>query len=121
MGSFHSLVEVLEMKTQSREHAQLSSVLGVLFLLAAILACSNPAARFTKQYKCQVPGKPEPRTPYEYVERGMEHIRADEFDCALGACSEAIRLDSKLSTAYACLGGVLSNKGDYLKALKDFD
>jgi TonB family protein len=51
----------------------------------------------------------------------MEHVRAEQFDCALGACSEAIRLDSRLATGYACRGGVLSNTGDFLKALKDFD
>jgi tetratricopeptide (TPR) repeat protein len=51
----------------------------------------------------------------------MEHVRAEQFDCALGACSEAIRLDSRLATAYACRGGVLSNTGELLKALKDFD
>jgi TonB family protein len=77
--------------------------------------------RFTKQYTCQLPGKPEPKTAYEFVERGMDHVRAEQFDCALGACSEAIRLDSRLATAYACRGGVLSNTGELLKALKDYD
>jgi len=51
----------------------------------------------------------------------MEHIRANEFDCALGACSEAIRLDSALATAYACRGGVLANTGELSKALKDLN
>jgi len=51
----------------------------------------------------------------------MEHIHAEQFDCALGACSEAIRLDSRLATGYACRGGVLSNKGEFLNAIKDFD
>jgi hypothetical protein len=45
----------------------------------------------------------------------VEHIHADQFDCALQACSEAIRLDSRLSTAYACRGGVLSNQGEFLR------
>src|SRR6185503_18523310 len=92
-----------------------------LFLLTVLAGCSNPISKFTKQYKCQMAGKPEPRTAYEYVERGMEHANANEFDCALGACSEAIRLDSRLSTGYACRGGVLGSRGDYLKAIKDFD
>ena len=87
----------------------------------AILGCSSPLGRFTNQYKCQLPDKPDPKTPYEFVERGMEHVRAEQFDCALGACSEAIRLNSRLATAYACRGGVLSNTGEFLKALKDFD
>src|SRR6185295_13740443 len=89
--------------------------------LLAIAGCSSPLGRITTQYKCQLPGKPDPKTAYEFVERGMEHVRAEQFDCALGACSEAIRLDSRLATAYACRGGVLGNTGELLKALKDFD
>ena len=90
---------------------------SVLLGLVLMTGCS----RYTKQYKCEIAGKPEPRTAYEYVERGVEHIHADQFDCALQACSEAIRLDSRLSTGYACRGGVLSNQGEFLKAVKDFD
>jgi len=106
----------------SRARTNLSLVFIVaLFLLTVLAGCSNPISKFTKQYKCQMAGKPEPRTAYEYVERGMEHANANEFDCALGACSEAIRLDSRLSTGYACRGGVLGSRGDYFKAIKDFD
>ena len=102
-------------------HFRFSSVLAGGLFLAVILACSNPLSRYTKQYKCQVAGKSEPHTAYEYVERGMEHVRAEEFDCALGACSEAIRLDPKSATAYGCRGAVLANKGEYLKGLADID
>jgi TonB family protein len=105
----------------SRARTNLSLVFILAVFLTVHAGCSNPISRFTKQYKCQVAGKPEPRTAYEYVERGMEHANASEYDCALGACSEAIRLDSRLSTGYACRGGVLGSRGDYLKALKDFD
>jgi len=98
-----------------------SSVFALFLVSLAMLGCSSPLGRFTKQYKCELPGKPEPKTAYEFVERGMEHVRAEQFDCALGACSEAIRLDSHLATAYACRGGVLGNTGELLKALKDFD
>src|ERR1041385_6588539 len=98
-----------------------SSVFALFLVSLAIFGCSNPLGRFTKQYKCVLPGKTEPKTAYDFVERGMEHVRAEQFDCALGACSEAIRLDSRLATAYACRGGVLSNTGELLKALKDFD
>lgn len=97
------------------------SVFCTGLLLCLTLACSNPVSRFTKQYKCQIPDKPEPRTGYEYVDRGMEHARRGEMECALGACAEAIRLDAKLPTAYACRGAALNNKGDYLKALEDFN
>jgi tetratricopeptide (TPR) repeat protein len=102
----------------TKETNRRGMLLIALALSCAICSCSS---RYTKQYKCQIAGKSEPRTAYEYVERGVEHIHADEFDCALQACSEAIRLDSRLSTGYACRGGVLSNQGEYLRALKDFD
>ena len=98
-----------------------SSVFALFLVSLAMLGCSSPLGRFTKQYKCELPGKPEPKSAYEFVERGMEHVRAEQFDCALGACSEAIRLDSRLATAYACRGGVFGNTGELLKALKDFD
>ena len=94
---------------------------ALLLLPAANFSCSNPISRFTKQYKCQVTGQSDPQTAYQYVDRGMEHIRLNEFDCAYDACSEAIRLDSRLATAYACRGGVLNNQGDYFKALKEFE
>src|SRR5215204_4898509 len=104
-----------------QSHVRFSSILAGGLFLAVLLACSNPLSRYTKQYKCHVAGKSDPHSAYEYVERGMEHISLEEFDCALGACSEAIRLDSKSATAYACRGAVLANKGDYLKGLADID
>jgi tetratricopeptide (TPR) repeat protein len=108
------------MKTQLRSRDQIAFLLGVSFLLIAILAC-NPVAKFTKQYKCTVHDKPEPKTPYEYVNRGVEHMDAGELDCAMGACSEAIRLDSRFAKGYACRAGVLNARDEYSKALKDVD
>ena len=108
------------MKTRLRSRDRISFLLGLSFLLITILAC-NPVARFTKQYKCTVQDKPEPKTPYEYVNRGVEHMNAGELDCAMGACSEAIRLDSRFAAGYACRGSVLNGKDEYSKALKDYD
>lgn len=96
-------------------------LLAVSLLLVTVSSCSNPLSKFTKQYKCQIPGKPEPQTAYEYVDRAMAHVNAEQFDCALGACSEAIKLNSRLPAAYACRGGVLRNQYEYVKALKDYD
>ena len=109
------------MHTKTRTSIRVWTLFALTLFLTQVFACSHLVAKFNNQYKCQVPGKPDPRTPYEFVERGMEHIRADEFDCALGACSEAIRQDPRLATAYACRGGVLNGQGEYLKAIKDFD
>jgi len=43
----------------------------VIVLSVFLPACFSPVAKFTKQYKCQVTGKGDPRNAYEYVERGM--------------------------------------------------
>jgi tetratricopeptide (TPR) repeat protein len=96
-------------------------VLISVFCLTISAGCSNPVSRFSKQYKCEISGKPEPQTAREYVDRGLEHASVQELECALGACSEAIRLDQRLATGYSCRGAVLNTKGDYLKALEDFD
>jgi TonB family protein len=108
------------MKSESRNSLRVSLTVAGLFL-GFVLGCSNPLGRFSKQYKCQIPGKAEPRTPYEYVERSSEHMQADQMDCALAACTEAIRLDSKHAAGYACRGGLLGNRGDYFKALDDLN
>lgn len=96
-------------------------VLISFFLLLTNSSCSNPLARYTKQYRCEIAGKSEPQTAYQYVDRAMEHVDAAQFDCALAACSEAIRLDPRLASGYACRGGVLRNQFEYVKALKDYD
>jgi len=93
----------------------------IILTCVLVVVFTGGCSRYTKQYNCQSAAKANPRTAYEFVERGVDHIRANEFDCALGACSEAIRLDSTLATAYACRGGVLANTGELSKALKDFN
>ena len=98
-----------------------SSFLAAALVLAGVLACANPLSRFSKQYKCQIPGRQDPATAYQFVERGMEHVRANQLDCALGACSEAIRLDPKLAAGYLCRSGILNGNEDYAAALKDIN
>lgn len=109
-----------EMKSTSRKSRRVQLFVAVL-LLGLAFGCSNPLGRFSKQYKCQIPGKAEPRTPYEFVERSSEHMRMDQVECALAACEEAIRLDSKQAPGYACRGGILGQKADYRAALKDLN
>lgn len=96
-------------------------VLIICSVLITNSSCSNPLARYTKQYKCEIAGKPEPQTAYQYVDRAMEHVNAAQFDCALAACSEAIRINPRLASGYACRGGVLRNQFEYAKALEDYD
>jgi len=89
--------------------------------MAAMLACVNPLGKFSKQYKCQIAGKPEPKTAYDYIERGVDHSRAGDNNCALGACSEAIRLDSRNGAAYACRSNVLNQLNKLADALTDIN
>ncbi len=97
------------------------SVVVFTFVVVSTFVFVPGCSRFTKQYRCHVPGKAEPRTPYEYVERSSEHMRMDQVDCALGACEEAIRLDKNYAPGYACRGSIRGQKADYHGALKDFD
>lgn len=108
------------MKSESRKRPMVLLPVAILFL-GLVVGCSNPLGRFSKQYKCQIAGKAEPRTPYEYVERSSEHMRMDQVDCALAACEEAIRLDSRHAPGYACRGSILGQKADYRAAVKDLD
>jgi TonB family protein len=94
------------------------SLIGCLLLEAA---CSSPFSRLTtKQYRCEVAGKPEPKTAREYLQRGQIHTDAGELDCALAACAEVIRLAPKEGVSYACRGNVLRLKNDYDGAVKDY-
>ena len=74
--------------------------LGISLLLIGGLACSNPLAKYTKQYNCSVPGEPEPQTSEEYITRAYKHIELDRYSnsfnqCAFDAAMEAVRLDSQ--------------------------
>lgn len=98
-----------------------SGPIGKLSLALLLLLNGTSCSRFGKQYKCELAGQPEPKTPYEYVQRGVEHARRDELSCALAACSEAVRLAPKQSAGYGCRGSVLLQQQHPNEALKEFD
>src|SRR5215510_5798023 len=98
-----------------------SCVACIIFFATLLLGCGNPFSRFTRQYKCQVAGKQDPLNAYEFVERGYEHARLDQLDCALGACAEAIRLEPRKAAGYACRGGVLWQQEKFGPALQDLN
>jgi len=98
---------------------RLTAVLSLALLLAIAVACVN--LRRSKQYQCTLPGQSEPATAYQYVERGFVHIRLDQYECAFGACSEAIRLDPKLALGYSCRGVLWLQQDNFSRALKDFN
>ena len=98
-----------------------TSLLALLVLIGAVLACSNPLARYTKQYHCQITGESEPRNAAEYVERARVHsFEKGEHECALGACAEAIRLAPKQAMGYLCRAAVYQTQKQYDQALADF-
>src|SRR4030095_9666280 len=97
------------------------SLVSVILFLIVLLGCDSPLSRFTKQYKCQIAGQPEPQNAYAYIQRGHEHVNLNELDCAVGACAEAIRLEPKRAAGYACRGGILGQQRHYRLALRDLN
>ena len=100
--------------------------LGALLLIFGGLACSNPLAKYTKQYNCSIPGEPEPQTSDDYVKRGAKHYElnnySDQFDqCTFDAAQEALRLDPKNANAYALRGTMYRTRREYEEALADFN
>ncbi|MEP6901603.1 MAG: TonB family protein [Actinomycetota bacterium] len=100
--------------------------LSFSLLIFGGLACkNNPLAKFTKQYTCTIPGEPEPNTSDEYFKRAFKHIENNKNggynECAFGAVSEAVRLDSKNADAIELRGEFYSLKKDYDAALTDLN
>ena len=60
-------------------------------------------------------------TVSEYVERGNAHFRAREYDKAIVAYDEAIRLNPRYENAYNNRGVIYENKKDYARALENYD
>ena len=94
--------------------------LGISLLIFGGLACSNPLAKYTKQYNCSVPGEAEPQNSEEYITRAYKHIElggyANSFDqCAFDAAAEAVRLDPENASALGIRGKLY-----YLRALDGF-
>ncbi len=91
----------------------------VLLALALGLACKNPFAAITKQYKCTLAGAAEPKNADEYIERARAHYDREEHSCTVEACAEAIRLDPKNAEAYSCRGLGYYYLGDYDRSIDD--
>lgn len=103
-----------------------SLLLGALLLSFSALACKNPLSSYTKQYKCEIEGFPEPADSREYFDRALKHYadndyKSDPAGCALGACAEAIRLDPKYADGYYCRAVMYRDQGERDKALGDMD
>ena len=63
-----------------------------------------------------------PATPAEKaLSRAMAAIDKEQFDAALEALDEAIRLDPKLAEAYEARGWIYSERDQHDKALADYD
>lgn len=100
-------------------------LVALLFSLAG-LGCKNPLTAYTRQYRCEISGLPEPVTADDYVDRGYKHYQDNNYkndasDCALNACAEAVRLDPKNAAAWYCRASMYRDKGERDKALADAD
>lgn len=99
-------------------------VFAALLLSFSALACKNPLSSYTKQYKCEIDGFPEPENSREYFDRALKHYadnnyKSDPGGCALGACAEAIRLDPQYADGYYCRATIYRDQGERDKALAD--
>jgi tetratricopeptide (TPR) repeat protein len=57
----------------------------------------------------------------DYVNRGVDSLEKGEYDKAIAAYTDAIRLDPKYEPAYALRGIAWGKKGEYDKAIADFN
>lgn len=104
-------------------------VFGLIFLQT--VCANNSSTESAKQYRCEIAGEPNPQTFADFFRRAGKHLAEDETlkfnQCAFDAVSEAIRLDSQKSCAFA-LRGLLrqaqakeTNSTDLQSALADFN
>jgi TonB family protein len=98
--------------------------LGVSLLIFGGLACSNPLAKFTKQYNCTIAGEPEPQTSDDFLTRAFKHLElsgyTNSFDqCAFDAAAEAVRLDPKNGDAIGLRGSLSLTRANEALAKQD--
>lgn len=108
-------------------------LIGGLGLLGVIVLAAAPFFFYglpivNKQYTCSIPGEPEPQTSEEYFERAKKHVEiftgngGTSFDdCAIGALSEVIRLDSGHAEALEFRGRAYLQREQFDLALADYD
>lgn len=102
------------------------AIATMLISLAGSACKNNPLTSYTKQYRCEISGQPEPVTADDYVKRAFKHFEDNNYkndagDCALSACSEAVRLDPKSADAYYCRASMYRDKGERDNAIADMD
>src|ERR1039458_2737477 len=56
----------------------------------------------------------------EAFQKGLSYLDKEEYDTAIAAFTEAIRLNPKYFGVYESRGEAYENKGDYGKAIADF-
>jgi len=55
-----------------------------------------------------------------YSDKCLEYLNKDDYDSAIAACDEAIKLDPNLVAAYINRGATYDSKGDYDRAISDY-
>lgn len=105
--------------------------IGFLLLLAGFgwhFTQGNVLSSFTKQYRCSIPGEPEPQTSDEYVARARTHVERNNGsgpskfdDCVISALDDAVRLDPQNPHAYRWRGGARYERQEINEAIADLD
>ena len=64
-------------------------------------------------------GEKQPQALAEAYDKGLAFFAKGDFDSAIAAFTDLIRLDPKPAAAYCSRGAAYSRKGDYDKAIAD--
>ena len=99
------------MSKASRYHAVRVMAVGVLL---AVAACTGRAIR------AQVREQSSENLAAEFVNEGIAHSDEMEYDKAIEAYSEAIRLELKIANVYIQRGKAYYFKQEYNKAIEDY-
>jgi tetratricopeptide (TPR) repeat protein len=109
-------------------------LIGGFALVGALLAAAGGFYFFgqprltAKQYRCTIPGEPEPQTSDEYYQRAKKHIEIYSGDgapslddCAFGALNEALRRNPDNAKALRLRGYGYKQRKEYERATLDYD
>jgi tetratricopeptide (TPR) repeat protein len=76
----------------------------LLFVASVFMCLALGCAKLFKRplYKCTSSAVVDPKSVEDYIKVASDHRAKSEFDCAYGACDEAVRLEPKNPKAYVC-------------------
>ena len=100
--------------TFSNERAVLGQWAGVLSVIAVLaLAVNIGVYRHVQELKAN--------SPWTYVKQGMERMRANDFDAALGCFRQAASVDPKAPLPHEHMGRLHYERQDFAKSAEAFE